>query len=223
MNEWIELHSFSELVLYYKSLFGNILSPKDSVLYVGYEDEDILLPIIAECGSRILAIDREERRKSAFQNVQTRKMDFKDADKLLNDYFDLAILSFVLHENDVILHQEFIKKARKMAKAIIIIEPLARNNYEGKEYEEMMELTYKKRGSYKRFFGEEYWKQISGFNVLSDDCVFLDRSIFKKRKISKKNGLSIEVSFQNIIILICKNGREIYGAYHCGKGCHKDI
>lgn len=202
MNDIVEIKNPYEMISYYRRFFGRIISGDSTVLYVGYEDDDILIPLLADLNVKIVAIDREERFGRKFQNVHYKRIDFLnlDTDK---ECYDCIIFSFVLHENDVGLHREFIELAKKMSSKIIIIEPLARTSIEGKWFEKKIETEQKKYGIIKKYYSDRYWKTVSGFEVLKDDCIILKSNYSTSFYDSRDGEQNKEVSVQDIIILVC--------------------
>ena len=206
MLKTVKVYTAEELVAYYDNFFGEILQSNDRILYVGYEDRDLLLPILASKKIDILAIDREQRKDIIYENVHYRMMDFKDADKCLKDHFDFVIFSFMLHENESKLHSKFVELAKFIADNIIVIEPLARRDLSGKKLEKVVERYFAKYGQIKHYYNEFYWRKTVHFNAETDLCIMLQRTEhFEKTQKCKENEVSVNLSIQDIIVLVCRN------------------
>lgn len=203
MLKRIPLSTPEELEIFYKNFFGELLYPEAKVLYVGYEDEDLLLPIIAEISEHIVALDREPRSNDPYSCVQYLTMDFQDIRNMNELHFDYTVFSFILHENDFVLHKSFLNIAQSISESIIVIEPLSRNDDNGIMFEKYISSYFMRKGQIKRYYDESYWKEVTQFDLRNDRCYILERSnIFSDRYFNDDYGVMRPINLQDILIII---------------------
>lgn len=206
MLKSVEIYTMQELSLYYTEFFEKILCPKDNVLYVGYEKDDILLPIVARNSSNVVAIDREPKIMTPYLNVQYRIMDFGDFEFRESEKFNFIIFSFVLHENVPEFHGQFVRLAKRFSDNIVIIEPLSRSDTDGIEFEKQIKSSFADQNRYKCYYNNAYWKKIADFNDDTDLCLMLNRSKnFDVMPIHTCHDKKLFVSVQDIMVLLIKN------------------
>jgi len=196
-----------DLTLFYIQFFEETLHTGDCILYVGYEENDFLLPIIAQNKVNILAIDRKDRPNKIYDNVRYMQIDFADIRMAIGDvHFEWIIFSFILHENSPIMHKKFVDIAKSISNYIIIIEPIPRQDVVGMEYEQKLLDFYKKRNQFKCYYNIEYWQKIMNYDSDTDKCIILKRGKDSCEKLSLIiQGKKKLISFQDIAIyILCK-------------------
>lgn len=194
---------------YYAKLFHSILQNMKSVLYVGYEDEDYLLPLIVKNQVSILAIDREIRKNIPYYNVKYRQMDFLDIASEPGNKYDVIIFSFVLHENMSEIHCDMIKLAEKISRVLIVIEPLPRIDMYGLKFDKLVAELFAKQNKIKCYYDEMYWENLVEFNEKKDSKIIFKRTKLKESLCLKDDiGKLFSIGMQDIIILICDNEKE---------------
>ena len=206
MSDIVFLNNNEDLIQFYIQLFTDALHAGDHVLYVGYEEDDLLLPIIAQNKVDILAVDRENRSNRAYDNVRYIQTDFKNIEKTIGDtHFEWVIFSFMLHENPPVIHQKFIDIAQSISDNIVIIEPLPRQDVDGVEFEKELSEFYAKRNQVKRYHSAEYWQKTLAYNPDTDKYIVLKRKDNDHEKTPLMiHGKKILLSLQDIVIFICK-------------------
>ena len=203
MLKRITLSTPEELEIFYKNFFGEFLYPEAKVLYVGYEDEDLLLPIIAGISEHIVALDREPRSNGPYSCVQYLTMDFQDIRNMDELHFDYTVFSLILHENDFVLHKSFLNIAQSISESIIVIEPLSRNDDNGIMFEKYISSYFTRKGQIKRYYDESYWKEVTQFDLRNDQCYILERcNIFCDRYFNDDYGVMRPINLQDILIII---------------------
>ena len=208
MLKRVMLSTSEEIKKFYKSFFGGFLYPEDKILYVGYEDEDLLLPIIAGISEHVVALDREPRSKDLYSGVQYLTMEFQDIQNMDELHFDYTIFSFILHENDFALHKTFLNIAKSISENFIVIEPLSRNDFNGIMFETYISSYFKKKGKIKRYYNESYWKEVTQFDRCNDQCYILERcNMLSNKYFNDDYGVMRPIYLQDIFIMIkCSRG-----------------
>ena len=183
--------------------FYNILSGAQEVLYVGFEEDDIILSLLDKLAIHITAIDREERKILGYKNVKALKMDYLDYIKEDDKKFDFAILSFVLHENDFDKQRKMIKKSVGQANFVVVIEPIKRNDINGIQFEKEIKDYLGKVNIIKVYQTAEYWQRlISEESEKTCKSIIIKRNKFEYESLG--NGVFAmgmeKISLQDIII-----------------------
>ena len=133
----INVLSPKALTLFYPCIVNEHCMKGDAILYIGYERNDIILDIIAQQNCFVVAVDRNylfRSRKNEIYYIG----DFCSVAKgwTKKSMFDCCIVSFSLHENSWKKQLQMMEHAKRVAKKVIIIEPIARKSrYLAKEKE----------------------------------------------------------------------------------------
>lgn len=172
-------------------------------MYVGFEEDDIILSLLDKLAIHITAIDREERKILGYKNVKALKMDYLDYIKEDDKKFDFAILSFVLHENDFDKQRKMIKKSVGQANFVVVIEPIKRNDINGIQFEKEIKDYLGKVNIIKVYQTAEYWQRlISEESEKTCKSIIIKRNKFEYESLG--NGVFAmgmeKISLQDIII-----------------------
>lgn len=203
MEKVIYIRTIDGIIEFYGIFFYNILSGAQEVLYVGFEEDDIILSLLDKLAIHITAIDREERKILGYKNVKALKMDYLDYIKEDDKKFDFAILSFVLHENDFDKQRKMIKKSVGQANFVVVIEPIKRNDINGIQFEKEIKDYLGKVNIIKVYQTAEYWQRlISEESEKTCKSIIIKRNKFEYESLG--NGVFAmgmeKISLQDIII-----------------------
>lgn len=198
MNNVIIDSECVRLKKFYTELFEKIIEDEKRILYVGYEEDDIILPILAKFNVFVVAIDRLIRSGKPYVNVTYRMMEFLDID--IAERYDMVLFSFALHENSSGIQKEMINLAKILSNKIVIIEPMPRIDVVGKAYEEKVRKISINKNYQKHYYNIEHWKQLINFDKEEDKDFFFERSNVQIKL--KFNGKDVNICMQDILVLI---------------------
>lgn len=184
-----------DLLFEYKKVFIDEVRHEDLILYVGIESNDIIFELLKEVTEKIVVVEKNNFEFKCNDYYYFINDNILNICKYIgNIKFDLAVISFTLHENNHVDRLKIVNILKLVSNKIILIEPLKRDN----KYGILFENTLVK---YNKFYESlNYWE-----NMITDynKKIILQRNQYTKIKLKiRKSKYIFNMKLQDIVILI---------------------